>query len=679
MIGLIYFLTAILLLVVGAVLLIRRGQSEPARNAAVAAIVSAGWAALMWSQTAAHAWPTWNAMMADGFRFGAWLIALQALASIEIPAWLRRVSLGSCAALIIYTAFGAIAQGATPLHLYPLAGFVTALAALAATLHVWRHAFHGAAREVKWCATAVAGQFSIDALTYAQAQWQGDVEPSLSVLRVIAIAASLLPLVYGAWRVPVAAPRIFVSRQVMFYTASFFFLGLYFGATALAAYYLRALSTQWGGLLQTLVIAAAATILIVFLLADWPTRRLRVFISTHFYRNKYDYRIAWLRFVQTLSAGEEPDIRRNAIRAVAEIFDSASGLLVLRDRDAGRFYLQAAWPQKASDFPEAASLAGDDDLPRFLMDRQWVVDLREYQRDPQRYGSLRLPAWLDPSGPWRLVTPLLVGNHLLGFLVLQAPPEPFNITFEDLDLLKTVGRNVAVQLAQRRADEQLAEGRQFDAYNRFAAFVMHDLKNSVAQLQLLVANAARHRHNPVFVDDAIDTIRNTSERMTRLIEQLQARDMQGTARVVELGQIVGAAVARSQSRQPAVTVQGEFARAAVLADPDRLTAVLEHVIRNAQEATGASGKVSVELAVEAQDARLTVIDDGAGMDEEFLRQRLFRPFDSTKGSKGMGIGAYQVREYARTLGGDVEVWSAPGRGTRFCIRLPLCPKKNPDS
>jgi signal transduction histidine kinase len=102
-------------------------------------------------------------------------------------------------------------------------------------------------------------------------------------------------------------------------------------------------------------------------------------------------------------------------------------------------------------------------------------------------------------------------------------------------------------------------------------------------------------------------------------------------------------------------------------------------MRNAQEATSAAGTVAVELAVDAGEARLTVIDDGAGMDEEFLRQRLFRPFDSTKGSKGMGIGAYQVREYARTLGGDVEVWSAPGRGTRFCIRLPLCPKKNPGS
>src|SRR5204863_4946250 len=129
-------------------------------------------------------------------------------------------------------------------------------------------------------------------------------------------------------------------------------LACYFTVTAVGAYYAHELGGAHGGLLQTLVIATAALLLIVFLLAEWPMRRLRVFISTHFYRNKYDYRIEWLRFVQTLSGTEETDVRRNAIRAVAQIFDSASGLLLLRDRDAGRFYLQAAWPQKSSQFPE---------------------------------------------------------------------------------------------------------------------------------------------------------------------------------------------------------------------------------------------------------------------------------------------------------------------------------------
>ena len=681
-IGVLYSFGALAMLLVGIALLIRRGRVEAARNAALAAFVSAGWAALMVSQTAAGVWPTWNAMMADGFRIGAWLIALLSLAAAEVPAWLRRVSLGLCGLLIVYTSLGAISQSAEGVKALPLdglAGLVTALLALATTLHVWRHAVKEVAREVRWSAAAIAAQFAIDVLTYAQAQWHGNLDVSLWILRLLAVSAALVPLVLGVWRLPVQAPRMFISRQVIFYTSGFTVLLGYVGLTVVVAYVARRFGGSSGPLLQTLVFAVAALLLVFFLLGDWPSRRLRVFISTHFYRNKYDYRIEWLRFVQTLSAGEEPDARRNAIRAVAQIFGSASGLLLLREPEGTRFFLQAAWPERSTDFPQVTPLIASDALPRFLSERQWVVDLREYSADPQRYANLQLPGWLDPAGPWRIVAPLLVGNHLLGFLVLQAPPEPFNITFEDLDLLKTVGRNVAVQLAQRRADEQLAQSRQFDAYNRFAAFVMHDLKNSVAQLQLLVANAARHRQNPVFVDDAIDTIRNTSERMTRLIEQLQRRETQGTARNVELAGIVSAAVTRSQSREPPITVDGQLDSALVSADPERLTAIIEHVIRNAQEACGTSGSVRVQVQADGHEAQLTVIDDGSGMDEDFLLNRLFRPFDSTKGSKGMGIGAYQVREYARTLGGDVDVWSAPGRGTKFCIRLPLCQKKNPGS
>jgi putative PEP-CTERM system histidine kinase len=680
--GIVYWLAALAMLLVGLVLLVRRGKSEPARNAALAAAVSAAWAVLMVYQTPAGVWPTWNAMMADGFRLGAWLIALQSFASVQVPAWLRRMSLGLCGALIVYTSLGGISEsleGWRPLPLDAAAGLVTALAALAATLHVWRHAIEDQGREVRATAAAVGAQFAIDALTYAQAQWQGNVDASLSLLRVAAVCISLVPLALGVWRLPVRAPRLFISRQAMFFGSSLAFLSLYIGSTAVGAYYARQAGGAAGALWQTLVIAAAALILIVLLVAEWPLRRLRVFISKHFYRNKYDYRVEWLRFVHTLSAGAEPDVSRNAIRAVAQIFDSGQGLLFLRDSEGPRYYLKAAWPERDALVPANAGFAPGDPLPRFMTERQWVIDLHEFRTNRQKYGALELPAWLVSQPEWRLISPLLVGNQLLGFLVLRAPPEPFVLTFEDLDLLKTVGRNVAVQLAQHRADEQLAQSRQFDAYNRFAAFVMHDLKNSVAQLQLLVANAARHRHNPVFVDDAIDTIRNTSERMTRLIEQLQRRDSQGTTRNVELAPILSAAVARSQSRAPQVAVSGSVDGSMVQADPERLAAVIEHVMRNAQEATRADGQATLEVSPPDGAALVWVVDVGQGMDETFLRERLFRPFDSTKGTKGMGIGAYQVREYVRSLGGDVDVWSQPAQGTRFCIRLPLCPKIIPGS
>ena len=70
-------------------------------------------------------------------------------------------------------------------------------------------------------------------------------------------------------------------------------------------------------------------------------------------------------------------------------------------------------------------------------------------------------------------------------------------------------------------------------------------------------------------------------------------------------------------------------------------------------------------------AQIHIADTGCGMSPEFIRDRLFRPFDSTKGSESMGIGAYQAREYVRSLGGQVEVSSEVGTGTTFALRLPL--------
>jgi putative PEP-CTERM system histidine kinase len=673
-----YPLAACLMLAVGVVLLIRRGQSEPARHAAVAAVVSAAWAALMAFQARQEEPAGWEVFAADGLRIAAWFIALEALATREFPRWLRRTVLAASILMVASAVIG-WASSYPPAAIHPglsaSLGFVAALGTLMGALHVWRHAIPAAARAIRWCTAGAAAQFVFDALNYLPLR-EGGSEPAWVAPRIAFAVLAVWPLMRAVWQLPIPAPRVFISRQFAFYASTLIVLCLYIGVTAAGAYYARAHAGEWGAPLQALFIATAVALLIAFLLAEWPLRRLRVFIATHFYRNKYDYRMEWLRFAQTLSIGEAEDARRNAIRAVAQIFGSPSGLLLLRDPEGGQFYLQAAWPEERVAFAECTPVAVDDALPRFLHQRQWVVDLHEYAARPQVYGELALPAWLRANCPWRLIVPLFVGDQLLGFLVLAAPPEPFDINYEDRDLLKTVGRNVAVQLAQRRADEQLAESRQFDAYNRFAAFVMHDLKNSVAQLQLLVANAQRHRHNPVFFDDAVGTIRNTSERMTRLIEQLQRRETQGTRRAVELVAAVQAAVARAEARVPAVLVTGDLAGVQVSADPDRLAAVIEHVIRNAQEATPATGTVSIELQMLNDEACVSVVDNGAGMDEDFLRHRLFRPFDSTKGAKGMGIGAYQAREYARDLGGDVEVWSAPGRGTRFCIRLPAWRKTN---
>ena len=96
---------------------------------------------------------------------------------------------------------------------------------------------------------------------------------------------------------------------------------------------------------------------------------------------------------------------------------------------------------------------------------------------------------------------------------------------------------------------------------------------------------------------------------------------------------------------------------------------LLHAIRNAQDATDPDGDVTLNLTYDQHWCVVCVADTGSGMDESFVRERLFKPFDSTKGSEGMGIGAYQLRETVRAMGGEVSVDSRPAEGTRVELRF----------
>jgi len=616
--------------------------------------------------------------LAEVTSFGALLLLLDSLDNAAGGHWLRRLNLGFIGAAAIIAGAGVVRPW--PTAVYTFTGLLLALLGLVNAEQVLRNAAPAAARGIKFCVVGVGGQLVYNLFIYSQAQLLGGLDTQSWALRGF-VSAALLPLAgIGIARLSRTPPTLFVSRQMVFYSSAVLVVGVYLVVMALGGYYVRVHGGSWGDSLRLLFFAGAIVVLAMLMLSPSLWRRWRVFVAKHFYRNKYDYRVEWLRFIDTLSNRENTDAAVTSIRAIAQILESPGGLLFLRREDGERFDLAASWLLYEQAASAELSVAAAHDLPRFLADRQWVIDLREYRRDPGIYRNIELPPWLGDAPGWRIVTPLFELDALLGFLVLMAPPEPFQMTFEDRDLLRTVGRHVATLLAQQAADHKLAESRQFDAFNRFAAFVMHDLKNSVAQLQLLAVNAARHRSNPAFMDDAIDTISNTAARMTRLIEQLRTPDAATALRPVELASLVQAVAQRCATRAPGVQVAAGTAVGSatnVQADAERLAAVLEHVVRNAQEAAGIDGTVLLQSTFDAESATITVRDNGPGMDATFIRERLFRPFDSTKGSKGMGIGAYQAREYVRQLGGTVEVQSSPGAGTAFLIRLPLCQRPDP--
>jgi len=278
--------------------------------------------------------------------------------------------------------------------------------------------------------------------------------------------------------------------------------------------------------------------------------------------------------------------------------------------------------------------------------------------------------WLNLNPSVWLLVPLFFQDELEGVLLLARTDLKRSVNWEDRDLLKTAGRQAAALLAQQRASAALVEARQFEAFNRLSAYVIHDLKNILAQQSLIVSNAQKHKHNPAFVDDMIGTVENSVRRMQRLMEQMRSGLRSGDAGDVNLGRLLAqVSEARAVSLpRPTLVIVDE---ATVNADRERLSTVFGHLLQNAQEATPDDGQIEVRLSVESGFARISIRDSGCGMSAEFIRERLFKPFVSTKGLTGMGIGAFESREYARQLGGDISVVSAAGEGSIFTVLLPL--------
>ena len=204
--------------------------------------------------------------------------------------------------------------------------------------------------------------------------------------------------------------------------------------------------------------------------------------------------------------------------------------------------------------------------------------------------------------------------------------------------------------------------------------MVHDLKNVVAQLSLIGSNARKHRHNPEFVDDAFNTVDDAVVKMKRMLASLRHRQAESDIAsddVVELCDLLEAAVASRREALPSPRFLRPEQSIRVRASGDHLSSVVQHLLQNAIDATAENGQVTVELLREESEVRIKITDTGCGMDRDFIHNRLFKPFDTTKGKAGMGIGAYESRHLISSMHGELLVDSKPGVGTQFTIVLPL--------
>lgn len=527
---------------------------------------------------------------------------------------------------------------------------------------------------IKFLCLGIGSLFAYDFFMYAQALLFKRLDLSLWGARgaVYALVAPLIGI--SAARNPQWSVSVFISRKLVFHTATLLAAGAYLLVMAAAGYYLKIYGGEWGTALQIVFLFGAGVVLLAMLFSGHLRARIRVLLGKHFFRHRYDYREQWLNFTNALSLCKQEALPHECVvRAIADVVDSPGGLLWLRRKD-GCLEQVSHWGVSGG---ESEVIAVDNTLVQYLEERAWVVDLNEYQANPELYMPLVLPDWvLDLPHAW-LLLPLLDQDRLLGIVVIAQPRASVPFNWELRDLLKTVASQAASHLAQLQAVEALAEARQFEGFHRLSAFVLHDIKNLIAQQSLLVGTSAQHKHKPEFIDDAIEIMEHSVTKMQRLMQLLRTGLSSGKLVSTDLVDVVSEAVNNCTGGSPVPAFESNVGEVRVTMDRDRMTSVIENLIRNAQDATADDGVVTVGLECRDNTVDILIEDSGCGMDEAFVRERLFRPFDTTKGDTGMGIGAYECREYVHSLGGSLRVESEPGKGTRMQITMPLSAGQQP--
>lgn len=510
---------------------------------------------------------------------------------------------------------------------------------------------------------AFVGVFGYDVVLYSDASLFRTLDENLWAARGVAQAMTIVLLALTVERTRNWTYDVSVSRGVLAGSTALLAAGSYLMLVAGIGFFLRYFGGSWGRALETALTFAALLALAMIAVSSTVRAKLRVLVAKNFFALRFDYRQEWLRFTNTLSLGEAAQPWTACISALGDLVESPGGGLWLRLPAGGLRQVARSGLPRSDDIEPL-----DSPLCSFLRRTGWVVELTDLKRNPAKYEGLSLPPPVAAMKEAWLIVPLLTGEQLVGFVVLARPRVHIEIDWEVLDLLKTAGRQAASYLAYATATEALLEAKKFDAFNQMSTFVVHDLKNLIAQLRLLLSNAERHRDNPDFQRDMMTTIEHVVGRMHQLMLQLRPDAISTDApRPIDLAALIRRVQQLRAAGRTGLSVDAPEGILA-LGHDDMLERVIAHLIQNAFEASTGTPDVRVLMQRVDDKVVMEVHDRGKGMSPDFVRDRLFKPFQTTK-EAGMGIGTYESQQYVQGIGGRIEVDSTPGQGT--CVRVIL--------
>ena len=531
-----------------------------------------------------------------------------------------------------------------------------------------------ASRITKFAALIVITQAGYDALVYCNLLFQISSNENLWFARVFISSATSLLLALCIIIYPFEEHqenKFKLSNPVILFNTSFILIGSFFVFISLLSFIVNFFNIQWSEIFSILFYVMAILTIATLSSMEKFRRKINVWTSKHFFSQKYDYHKQWLKLDLLLSKKSQGyNSYETALLAMSSLFEANAGGLWIK----GPQFFSLVAKQKLDFKSDRPIEANSSDFIRLMQEKEWIYQSPQQEQTTNAQYNLRLPKWfLNNKNSW-VIIPLHNRGDLFGFIFLCKTSQQEPLTWEDLDILKLTGSQIASYIKQRQNAEKLAQNKKFDLFNKLTAFAIHDIKNLLAQQSLMVKNADKFKNNPEFINDMIFTLSNSVKKMEQLLIKLQGNPL-GKIERIDFKQLLQTALQMNSNSSQEIKFSSNGDSAFVQADHDKLLMVINHLIKNALDASENNGSIYIELSTKIDELWLEIKDSGCGMEQSFIDELLFKPFSSTKKNQGMGLGAYQIKELIHSLQGELFVESIKGKGSTFTIYLPLSADK----
>ena len=636
--------------------------------------------------TTARDWYRWR-FLALAFVPGTWLAFSVIYARGNYETFLKRwqwVILALLVALPVVALAGAgnlfsTSGGPTPWRLGNPGRFlhillvITAAAVLMKVERTFRAAVGLMRWQLKFMVIGLATLFLTRVYTSTEFLIFSAVTPSLDTLNSLALAIFALLGFVAQTRGRSFKLELYPSPTLLYQSFAIVLIGGYLLAVGFFAKIISALGGGKYFALQMFGLLVALVLLGLLILSDRVRLRVKGFVSQHLRRPVYDVQKIWRRFSSaTTGHMKEPDLCRATVNWVAETFDVLSVTLWLVPQRDGTLH-----------FGASTSLS-EGEAAKLIQSRAQIAEPLEKLR--AHAAPLDLDdgneSWRDTVRQWqpvkfshgghRVCIPVTSGDELVAVMMLGDRVAGVPFSMQDLDLLKCVADQIAGDLVRIRLSGKLLEAKEMQAFQTMATFFVHDLKNTAWTLSLLVDNLRAHFDRPEFRDEAVRAVSKSVARINDLVSRIGSlRDELKLNRAPsDLNELAEAALQECAGMTDVKLVKNLGAVPPLAVDREQLHKVIVNLLVNAKEASPAGAEIKLSTEQRNGCGVLSVTDHGCGMSAEFLRQRLFKPFQTTK-KKGIGIGMFQSKIIVEAHGGRIEVDSTEGAGTTFRVLLPV--------